>query len=81
MPTVADTLCVGLAALREAASIDVADTLVRGLGLVQPEGPDRALFVMPTRLIASMRAGATCAIQLGKTAVSDRRTLGDLSQF
>jgi hypothetical protein len=52
MPTVADTLCVGLAALREAASIDVADTLVRGLGLVQPEGPDRALFVMPTRLIA-----------------------------
>ena len=57
MPTVADTLCVGLAALREAASIDVADTLVRGLGVVQPEGPDRALFVMPTRLIASMRAG------------------------
>jgi hypothetical protein len=38
---------VGLAALREAASTDVADTLVRGLGVVQSEGPDRALFVMP----------------------------------
>jgi hypothetical protein len=50
MPTVADTLCVGLAALREAASTDVADTLVRGLGVVQSEGSDRALFVIPTRL-------------------------------
>jgi hypothetical protein len=35
MPTVADTLCVVLAALREAASTDVADTLLRGLGVVQ----------------------------------------------
>jgi len=69
MPTVADTLCVGLAALREAASIDVADTLVRGLGVVQPEGPDRALFVMPTRLIASMRAGGN----VRNTTRQDRR--------
>jgi hypothetical protein len=56
MPTVDDTLFVGLAALREAASTDVAETIV-GLGVVQSEGSDRALFVMPTRLIASMRAG------------------------
>jgi len=53
MPTVADTLCVGLAALREAASTDVADALVRGLGVVQLEGVVRQNVVIAEPVLLS----------------------------
>ena len=73
MPTVADTLCVGLAALREAASTDVADTLVRGLGVVQSEGPDRALLVMPRSARAKARVpgpdGAAARLGMPRTTL------------
>ena len=53
MPTVADTPCVGLAALREAASTDVADALVRGLGVVQLEGVVRQNVVIAEPVLLS----------------------------